>query len=418
MNDFDTYKADHLFLLLGENPLPNFVAAQLFGRVNPKEEKKPSTLYLVHSKDTDKQRQKLDEVLRNKGYENIYAISLGEKESDKSTIETSIRNLVSKLSGVVGINYTGGTKAMSVHTYRTIEQLQRKDPTYYSYLDARTLQMQIEGTGITGAKSIPVDALVQVTLEELLRLHDRWERKKEMREEGMWKLVTDELAYIHTKQQNVKEWRNWCQQQIKKNNELLSKEEDIEKLTTDIFNCNPVAMRVGEALQHQLPNLSFPATFRQLAENSPLKIPDREFLKWFDGTWIEDYVFHCIDELREAQSISNLALTIEPYLPHKETKKRKTFEFDVVFIRGYQLFALSCTTGGGHKEKLLEAVIRAEQLGGSEARVGLVCLTDDVETLTNEVIDLLGKKRLRVFGRRHLPELQDELKQWIEEAGW
>ncbi|PLZ35119.1 hypothetical protein CBP10_04245, partial [Fischerella thermalis WC558] len=44
-SEFDKYKVDHLFLLIGENPLPNYVAAQILL-------KEDGTVYLVHSTDT------------------------------------------------------------------------------------------------------------------------------------------------------------------------------------------------------------------------------------------------------------------------------------------------------------------------------------------------------------------------------
>jgi hypothetical protein len=45
MKDFEPYRTDHLFLIVGANPLPNFVAALLLS-------KKGGTIHLLHSKGT------------------------------------------------------------------------------------------------------------------------------------------------------------------------------------------------------------------------------------------------------------------------------------------------------------------------------------------------------------------------------
>ena len=42
MNDFMPYQTDYLFLLVGTNPLPNYVATLLLAKDN-------GTIYLVHS---------------------------------------------------------------------------------------------------------------------------------------------------------------------------------------------------------------------------------------------------------------------------------------------------------------------------------------------------------------------------------
>ena len=101
-----------------------------------------------------------------------------------------------------------------------------------------------------------------------------------------------------------------------------------------------------------------------------------------------------------------------------ETKNPR-FEVDVVAIRGYQLFLFSCTTQtdrgtrGQLKLKLLEASVRATQLGGDEARVALVCCADDARGLQNEMRMELESNRIRVFGLEHLADLGAHLTRWV-----
>ncbi len=63
------------------------------------------------------------------------------------------------------------------------------------------------------------------------------------------------------------------------------------------------------------------------------------------------------------------------------------FQFDVAAMRGYQLFAFSCTTEDGKrkgkrgllKQKLFESYVRARQMGGDEACAALVCCAEQEE---------------------------------------
>jgi len=89
-------------------------------------------------------------------------------------------------------------------------------------------------------------------------------------------------------------------------------------------------------------------------------------------------------------------------------------------MRGYQLFAISCTTDNNRglcKSKLFEASIRAQQMGGSEARVALMCCFDDPDSLKSELASLLGENQVTVFGREHLDDLPRAISQWIKDQG-
>jgi hypothetical protein len=95
-------------------------------------------------------------------------------------------------------------------------------------------------------------------------------------------------------------------------------------------------------------------------------------------------------------------------------------QLDVAAIRGYQLFALSCTTSDKaerSKEHLLEAYVRARQMGGDEARVGLVCCYCDPAALQQEIEETwFTEGRVRVFGQRDLVNLPTLLQNWFETA--
>ncbi len=87
------------------------------------------------------------------------------------------------------------------------------------------------------------------------------------------------------------------------------------------------------------------------------------------------------------------------------------------------MFAISCTTGSNKgliKQKLFEAYVRARQLGGDEARVGVVSFapSDNPESTPARIKQEIeeewdAKGKFRVYGGvADLPDLPAHLQEW------
>ena len=149
----------------------------------------------------------------------------------------------------------------------------------------------------------------------------------------------------------------------------------------------------------------------------PFRKKEPKYLcQWLDGAWLEHYVLSQIYAVSQDCQLHDWGTT----LATDPESSLFEFEFDVAAMRGYQLFGISCTTDLSKtigKSKLFEAYVRSRQLGGDEARVGLVCGYPDPEKLQSEVTyswDAEGK--IRVFGPQHLPNLGDHLTRWFKTA--
>lgn len=161
-----------------------------------------------------------------------------------------------------------------------------------------------------------------------------------------------------------------------------------------------------------------------------------EFCKWLSGTWLESALLSALQNCPQELHLKEWYMDLK--LKAGDTK----FQFDVVAIRGYQLFAFSCTTeSAGHendkerrgifnsrlesgpgrgllKQKLFEAYVRARQMGGDEACVALVCCMEQEEAdkLQEEVRrDISPEGRIRVFGRECLADLTGNITDWIRQ---
>jgi hypothetical protein len=177
MNNYE--KFNHLILLIGTNPLPNFVVADWFLRYNRNIE----TIWLLHSEanalqgGTDEQAKNLEVLLRQRWegeHESLRfpleKVSLSDV-SDAATIRAEVERKMLRRwdsSDEFHLNYTGGTKAMSTHVYLCLQELQRRGQRPFSYLDANNFRLVGDEYGIIADD---LREKVQIDFAELIALH-------------------------------------------------------------------------------------------------------------------------------------------------------------------------------------------------------------------------------------------------------
>lgn len=449
LSECNRHKVDHLFLLVGENPLPNYVAAKLLIR-------EKGTVHLVHSTRTKPEYDKLVEVLKDERIQ-TQPVSLAKSEADGSEIRKKISQALKpqgkKLQGRIGLNYTGGTKAMAVHAYQAIQDFEpvSDESTVFSYLDSRSLQLFVDGD-----KPVPVGLAVQPppSLDTLLRLHNlSWDKNNPPISQSQLSNAAVEFAKEFMKAPDSgKEsrisggWNKWCRVALQnakyqegeqkgfwKSEEELSVLPDlnIEMATKDngYFQIPDELRKIlrvdlGASTDTQI---KVSCIREQLIDKS---LGFQYVYHWLNGGWLEDYVLWQVQKLSEEKPerlIREFKSSLHIKDPEFDWKKVDQFEFDVVFLRGYQLFAISCTTISDYKsckQKLFEAQLRARQLGGDEARIALVCCYDGrTEKLRKELSLVVGTqkeedksdKRIEVFGRSDLEpkRFYEKLDRWV-----
>ena len=318
-----------------------------------------------------------------------------------SVEESNINDIFCKMNNTcknlgddgVGLNYTGGTKTMVVHAYRAIET--NCPRAVFSYLHARSLKMVVEQRD-QPCLEVPVSLLVQPKIQDLLALHG-YTLKHDPISQPFKPEVCRVLAQI-----GCKEWREWCNTNLRDGKELRRERE-----------IKTIGLPVDKPFDKLAPYWEGCQTLSDLAEQWEMRA--KKIAKWLDGTWLEHYTLWALQQIAFDCQIHQYGMSFEP--------KERDFEFDVAAMRGYQLFALSCTTGSKKsdvKSKLFEAYVRAKQMGGDEARVGLVCCAPKDNPENNPMViqgeveetwDAQGK--VRVFGAEHLSDLQKHLKEWF-----
>ncbi|CAG0979978.1 hypothetical protein ANRL3_02071 [Anaerolineae bacterium] len=401
-------QSDHLVLLVGTNPLPNLVTTRLLAKPHAR-------IILLYSNGLEGEPSTKDLA------ENLETALKGWQvqpepiaSSDNQDIETRVAEILGGIDkdARVGMNYTGGTKPMSLHTYRALQsrQSQFTNPFVFSYLDPRQLALRIDRAGTTKKSEsifyILRDATlrekVMVTPNELAALHgyERVAKKEGWREGGMTNLC-NAIAKVHASKEGFAEWRAWTEQKP--------------------FDAVPKKKGALQFSYAELENLGgAPLTTEKIARWVRPSDPDAKLSscgKWFRGLWLEEHVVECLKALAPRFQLSE---PTRGALYRAAKEHSDTFELDITFTIGYQLYAISCIATDDKpdaKEHWMEIFVRARQIGGDEARIGLVTCYDDPARVQKEIErkwDAAGK--LRVFGRGDLGNLKSEMETWLEQA--
>lgn len=409
----DEYKTEHLVLLVGSNPLPNLVAAQVLLRPG-------GTLHLVYSSETLKITERLRTYLQSLDRPPVIAPILKVDPMNAGDIQSKIKARLREItSDSIGLHYTGGTKAMAVHAYREIEAdcKTRGIQPVFSYLDKDTFDVRVDPDWHE-----PVLFAIHPQLEELATLHGAVFQKTPKRQESL--LMVDFAAALaqSASDGSVEVWRKWCDEELRSvayDGKDWRKKRELLPLILALPQ-NPVVENAVQLLKSAL-GISDESYYLPLdpakLKQWPFEKREPKYLcKWLDGEWLEHYVLAQILAFKDKCQIHDAAMNLQT----NPAESDFNFELDVAAIRGYQLFAISCTTDTTPhraKSKLFEAFIRARQLAGDEARVGLVCGYEGVQNYAGQIVqEWFAKDKIQVFGPYDLPNLGEHLARWFKTA--
>jgi len=366
--------AEKLILLVGSNPLPNYLAAQLL---------KPKSLSFIYSPETEQVKNYLKKVLENMDSD------IEEKGIADATDPKCVRGRVQECLGEgsrVHLHYSGGTKVMATHARMQFREA-GYDDRHASYLDERRGVLRFDD----GYEISLADHNLRLTMDLIVGLHGI-----ERKDRG------DSVEQAPTA-------------------------EDAEKIAKNVFACTELARklydihrengkRVGleKAKENPIPLSRF---IPKDDEFSISNIPEadwnkRTYKKWLDflgGGWLEQWVGEIIKGCLAGEGEVEIGV-------YFRRANGREFEIDVSVVRNHRFYLVSCTTDIKLtlcKSKLFEIAMRARQLGGDLARSALVCLLQGsndkgayVEQLRSDVADIWNAPNTpRGFGL-------DDLKEW------
>lgn len=392
---------NYLVLLIGTNPLPDFVVADYFLKKNSNLQK----IWLIHSEKnnrqagTNEQADNLEKILQERWADHktlefpLERIALSDVSSSRS-IHNDIerKKMLDELSDSGGFhfNYTGGTKSMSTHVYWILKELQSSVEKSFSYLDARNFSLIEDEDGV-----LETDLRKQVLLSfgELIALHG-FKRKNKAKKfifsnslDAFKVLIKkNKLEEFYAQQSQIEETE---EQKTQGYNRALFTDtrgglaKKISKLTESNF----------KTLQEFQPNNAFESVLFAMPEDSLLfhdngqfnnKLTNTNFervIKFLDGEWLEYHVSKALEEFFAGTKIQTEIQIERNWVIKKNSwPQNQDFELDVILIQGYQLTGISCTTERKSKalckSKGFEIIHRTRQIGGDESKAILVTFLD------------------------------------------
>lgn len=428
---------NHLVLLVGTNPLPNYVVAQYLLTQHPD----LNTISFVYSKATEQNggtRKYADSIAKLlKGKQSPKTLQFEYVELEDVSKDTTIKNnICNKLlkkcesSTHLHLNYTGGTKAMVTHVYQTLKESQIKFASLtFSYLDARTFSLRFDGDAATDSGDLRAD--VSLTLDELISLHDF--KKKKGQEPpaqveypeaiSIFRALIQENELEHYYEPNG----GWDRKRFLNENKPENLASTPNQLKIETFN----DWRIQEpflAVSRTMPVKIFDESGRfNLQKRGDRWVYDtkdivttKQFestIKFLDGVWLENYV---LDVLQKAMPDTPFGLS---WVIYKDGwPANNDFELDVLFLNGYQLVAISCTTSNDKKlckSKGFEVLLRTKQIGGDEALSIVICRANanTVQQIESELkTDTGSQANIRVLGQDDLKpdSLAQEIKDFVK----
>ncbi len=334
----------HLVLLIGTNPLPNYVVAHCFLCINPNIQH----IWLVHSEEnklqtgTDKQARNLENLLRERwegSHQNLRYPLSRISISDVSNANIIIRDIKTKMlkewqnGADFHLNYTGGTKAMATHVYRRLQEFQRGNRYQFSYIDANNFRLVVDEYGVvrfedcTGTETDDLREIVSIDFKDLIALH------------GFQRINHDKE-----------------------------------------IDCNAAR----EAYE------------KFLDTSSQEKMSPRE------GLDFEAFVYLGVRDRLEGRN-KNTVNVFHNWLIRKPNWTTK-FQLDVMILHGYHLTGISCTARSDKdscKSRGFEIIHRTKQIGGDEAGSILITRADrnTTKNLQDELThDTGGQDNILVLG--------------------
>jgi hypothetical protein len=467
-----TYQCDDLLLLVGTNPLPNWVAAQTLLKPGGR-------IHLIYTRGVEPHAGRLREVLENKNNTpDVAKLPVSwlppTADADAQKIYNDVKVYAARLlqnpARKLGLNYTGGTKMMAVHAHRAVmevveeisEKAKKKIPCVLSYLDARTLEFKFDSDYASFKPVCPIK------IATLFDLHEDW-KSGDYEQTVECLSAARSLVDVHSNFSGQRIWRKWCEwwkqqledQDISRIEDWKLKKEpayrqnvmrvtdqfrlqDADEFKAQVekdliaqkgkdkktrYNAAEVQRRLDKIVngyQQMLTELNAKAgrngdTLLDIARQNGFD-HSAALYRWLDGMWLEHYTLAAINQCEKTAG-----LNADGMARNIETRNRdgRRFEVDAIALRGYQLFYFSCYAGSEFnlaKSKLFEAIERASQLGGDEAKSAIICCLEDepdrndAQNLRRQSeADWLAKtqNQVEVFGRSALPVLAQKLQEWF-----
>jgi len=413
-----TFDFQNLVLLIGTNPLPNYVVTEFFLMHNSG----LKNIFLVHSNQTEfqegtqKQAENLEKVLFKRFPNRITFPLVKIGLTDVSNADKTWYELTEKFIpefnnrssvNTIHLNYTGGTKVMCVHVYRFIENkmkgLTRNNRLYpsFSYFDGRTSRIVDDRRGIYISMDLREET--RITFDDIIEMHGF-----RFTNEYSQPIIFEDAMSVLQEQLKTTQLQK-LSDDIRRFREKLIK---IRKEDASEWSGFAESLGLNDlGIPPLLPIIrAMPEQFRFFSEDglfdcSKLKEDLKKFTNFLNGKWLEHYIYFVLRNGLAAEP----GIEIQLDWNIKKNGWGTYFQLDVLLRKGFQLVGISCTITTKKatcKQRGFEIYHRTRQIGGDECKAVVITLLDDASKriVEEELIRDSGcpEGYIKVFGERDI----------------
>ncbi|HXK58586.1 MAG TPA: hypothetical protein PLP42_01710 [Acidobacteriota bacterium] len=366
-----------LFLLVGSNPLPNYLAALIL---------KPKAVRLFYSPETRAVKDHLEERLKAA----LPNVCLDDKYIHDVTSAEEVAKAFDDIPPDAHLHYSGGTKVLAAHARMAFREILGEDALERaSYMDERKGLLRFD----SGCHLDLSEQKLDLTLDYLLALHGIKRHQPRSPQTGD-PTESDAMKIAIAGIRNPTFARTLYRIHRLENGKRVP----FDKASDAFSSLHEALSRIPNAPQ-------IPEAYWKEEET---------FETWSDFCeWLEVW---CGSVLRRILSENQIVVDLNCTLANG-----RECQIDVAVVRGHRLYLISCTTDttiGICKSKLFEVAMRARQLGGDLARSALVCLIDGCDSKETRA-DKLRKDVAALWDAPNTPEVfgRDDLMEWVGVKG-
>jgi len=370
-----SYKQNILMLLIGGNSIANYALIEYFKDRGDDTVPSCDKVVLIYTRKTKSIAENIKKLQSDVKFLDI---NLEDEYRNLNKIKEIIIDSLKQYDEIksIHLNYTGGTKPMSIGAFLAVTELE-VDEKIYSDISPDDYKLTLK-KGIVYPQEGSLLDNVNIEIKEFYLLNNLEEPKyknenSEIYSEEFCKFLLEKCLYCE-KEFFEELWDKKKAYQLNWRESLEGKFIDLDKYDSK-------------------------KSFKKLQ-------------KFIRGEWLEEYLFATLCEIKDVINFTDIAWNIEA-----KNRFKQDFELDVLVTKGYNIYVFSCTTDReAHiKQKAFEANLRAEQVGGIGAKPILVSLADNsgVEKVKNEMQLYVGKKRFDAIGAEEIKDknkLKDKLK--------
>ena len=187
-----------LMLLIGSNPFPNYLAIRFFGfeehKLGSELIPKIDSIAFIYTSGANGTKNICENIKRTIGGSyKTFDLDIGNNSRDEEKIQERIQSFIDKNKNEIEsihLNFTGGTKPMSIYSYITLQK--ENIQTYFSDIDPDNYRIKIK-KGLTNLGYLPEGNcdlrhnLKDIQLDQILSIHG-FSQKKSSKEIDFYEL--------------------------------------------------------------------------------------------------------------------------------------------------------------------------------------------------------------------------------------